>query len=152
MNTSALPRGIVKRDYFFLKKKFKKFPCKQTKNKGITAVTMIMKPWTCKSHRREWWLLKCSILTKVQTSSNTEHTRRNKNHSKPQPHWHWTMTCSAPARSLHPPALHRRTPCPCPPSPSEGDRFRLHPGQSTCITGPISRSMFINMYKSVTGT
>lgn len=35
---------------------------------------------------------------------------------------------------------------------NEGDGFRLHPGQSTCTTGPISRSTFINMYRSVTGT
>lgn len=34
-----------------------------------------MKPQTCKSHRREWWLRKCSILTKVQMDSNIEHTR-----------------------------------------------------------------------------
>lgn len=108
---------------------------------------MTIKPRTCKSNRREWWLLKCRILTKVQTISNTEHIRLKQKPQQTSAHWHWNMTCSARARPPHAPALHRRTSF-----PSEGDGFRLHPGQSTCITGPISRSMFINMYKSVTGT
>lgn len=129
------------------------FPCKQTEKKGITAVTMIMKPWTFKSHRREWWLLQCSILTKVQTASNTEHIRLKQ---EPQ-------QTSAPLALEHDllssdkiptsPGTTQKNPVSVPSCPqSEGDGFRLHPGQSTCITGPISRSMFINMYKSVTGT
>lgn len=102
---------------------------------------MIIKPRTCKSHRREWWLLKCSILTKVQTTSNTEHIRLQQEPQQTSAHW-------ALEQDPHMPQHYTEGP----PSPSEGDGFRLHPGQSTCITGPISRSMFINMYKSVTGT
>lgn len=89
---------------------------------------------------------------KVQTVSNTEYTRLKQ---EPQ-------ETSAPLALDH--DLLRSGKIPTSPhytegphvrallAPSEGDRFRLHPGQSTCITGPISRSMFINMYKSVTGT
>lgn len=86
---------------------------------------------------------------KVQTVSNTEYTRLKQEPQK----------TSAPlaldhvlARSLHPRTTQKDPHVRALLAPSEGDRVRLHPGQSTCITGPISRSMFINMYKSVTGT
>lgn len=46
------------------------FPCKQNGEKGITVVTMIIKPQTHKIHKMDWWLWKCSITSKVQTVSN----------------------------------------------------------------------------------
>lgn len=52
-------------------------PCKQNREKGIIVVTMIIKPQTRKIHKTDWWLGKCSIMSKVQTVSNQ---------SKPQPH------------------------------------------------------------------
>lgn len=106
INEHASPKQRNSKIYFFFKKKL---PCKQTENKGITAVTMIIKPQTCKSHRRKWWLLKCSILTKVQTTSNTEHIRMKQEPQQTSAHWLWNMTCSARARPPHAPALHRRT-------------------------------------------
>lgn len=45
-------------------------PCKQNEIKGIIVVTIIIKPHTHKIHKMDWWLWKCSIISKVQTVSN----------------------------------------------------------------------------------
>lgn len=49
-------------------------PCKQNEVKGIIVVTMIIKPQTHKIHKMDWWLWKCSIISKVQTVSNILYT------------------------------------------------------------------------------
>lgn len=102
---------------------------------------------------REEWLLKCTVLTKVGTASNTQHTslkQEPQQTAAPLALEHDLLgSGKIPTSPWHDmEEAHVRALLPL----NEGDEFRLHPGQSTCITGPISRSMFINMYKSVTGT
>lgn len=93
---------------------------------------MVCQPPTCKSHQREQWLLKRSVLTKVQTASSTQHAslkQEPQQTSAPLALEHELLS-SALARSPHALALREEAHVHALLPLDEGDEFRCIQGKA----------------------